>query len=277
MTPVTGRSLHDALLRALCEAPLRAALREDFAGAARALGEQEAAALATADPRRLSRLAHFMARHFYRERLVRLFRHARAVLARRGRDILGVLDDAAFREILGRATLGSAATAEEVATRIEERCRREAEAALVPADAAAPYFEDLVRYGGTLFRVEAGPRLWSAAGAATDDGGPGDGPPRLSPWARVVDLDFDLPSILDAVEDAAGALPEAVRSRTRLLAALDPGGTVNVVRLPDGVARLLGHLDGSVPLEAAAERSGLTLDQARGVVGQLRALSAVVF
>jgi hypothetical protein len=271
---MTGRSLHDALLRVLCEAPLRAALRDDREAAARALGVEEAASLASADPRRLSRLALFMARHFYRERLVRLFRHARAVLARRGRDVLGVLDEPEMRAILDGATLGGAATAGEIATRIEERCRREAAAIVVPADAAAPYFEDLLRYGGALFRVEAGPRRWGDAGGA---GELGDGPPRLSPSARILELEFDLPPILDAVEDASRPLPEAARAPTRLLAALDPRGTVNVVRLPDGVARLLSHLDGAVPLETAASRAGLTVDQARGVVGQLRALSAVVF
>src|SRR5437867_6615990 len=126
---MTGRSLHDALLRVICEAPLQAALVSDPAAAAAALGNDEARALARADGVKLRRLARFMARHFYPERLVRLFRHARAVLVRAGRDPIDLLDDPAFLDLLEAAIIGSSGTAERVAATIERRCRDEVIAA----------------------------------------------------------------------------------------------------------------------------------------------------
>lgn len=274
MIPMTGRTLHDALLRVLCEAELRKALHGRPAAAAAALGEEEASALAAADRTRLTRLARFMARHFYRERLVRLFRHTRAVLQREGRDVIDLLDAPAFREILDGATLGSLETAERAAAAIEDRCRREAEAVVAMRGSIPSFFEDLIRYEGVLFRVEAGPRRWRETVAAGGAGG--EGLPRLSPWARVLDLDHDLPPILDVIEDLSRPLPVVEPRPTRLLASLDPKGVVNVVRCPDGVARLLAQLDGGRSLGSAAEKAGLTLDQAESVMKQLRAVSAVV-
>lgn len=277
---MNGRSLHDALLRVLADAPLREALLADPARAAAVLGSEEADVLARADHTRLSRLSRFMARHFYRERLVRLYRHARAALLRVGRDPLRLLDDDAFRALLGDVTLGSPGSAELVASRAEERCRAEAESARREGAEVAPYLEDLLRYGGTLFRVEAGPRRWGGGfGAETGgDGGRGAGAPgpALSPWARVVELDHDLPPILDAVEDPARPLPEAARRRVRLLAALDPRGSVHVVACPDPVARLLPALDGRRPLPESAAAAGLSPAQAEIVVRQLRDLGALV-
>ncbi len=269
---MTGRSLHDALLRALCEAPLRRALSEDPVKAAAALGSEEASALTRADRTRLTRLARFMARHFYRERLVRLFRHTRAVLRRAGKDPLDVLDDPAFREILDAATLGDEDSAERVAVKIEERCRADAGAA---GGAIPPYFEDLIRYEGTLFRVEAGPRRWRdrPSGEPAEAGAVA---PRLSPWARVFEMEHDLPPVLDAIEDASRPLPDAARKRVRLIASLDPQGTVHVVRCPEGVARLLGHLDGRRALAEAAAASGLQIEQAEGVAKQLRDIGALI-
>lgn len=94
---MTGRSLHDALLRVLTSAELRRGLGVPGDGAlAVTLGSEEAAVLRAADPERLGRLARFMGRHFYRERIVRLFAAGRALARRRGEDPLGLLRTPAF-------------------------------------------------------------------------------------------------------------------------------------------------------------------------------------
>lgn len=267
---MNGRSAHDALLRTLCESEIRAALVSDPERAAAALGRDEAAVLGRTDRNRLARLARFMARHFYRERLVRLFRHTRAVLLRAGRDPLAVIDTPKFVRILDGATLGSAESAERVASVMESRCRSEAgdlDSAAVP-----PYFEDLLTYEGTIFRVEAGPRRFKES-AEADHGATGR--IHLSPQARMLEIGHDLPTVLEKIADPSAPLPEAERKPTRLLAALDPRGVVNVVRCPDGVARLIQALDGSRSVEESALAAGIAPDQAANVVKQLRSIGAV--
>ena len=94
---MTGRSTHDALLRLLTSAELRgraAAGDERVLGAL--VGVPEAAVLCRADPERLRRLARFLGRHFYRERIVRLFAASRRLARERGRDPLALLDTRAF-------------------------------------------------------------------------------------------------------------------------------------------------------------------------------------
>jgi hypothetical protein len=116
---VTGRSLHDALLRVLTSGSLRARLLAGQAGAT--LGPDEAAALRQADPDRLRRLARFFGRHFYRERIVRLFAAGRRLAGEGGEDLLGLLATPAFDALLETAEVGSAATADRVATLVEAR------------------------------------------------------------------------------------------------------------------------------------------------------------
>ena len=118
---MTGRSLHDALLRALASADVRGLLASGEA--AGVLGGSEAAVLGAADADRLARLARFMGRHFYRERIVRLFAASRMLARARGTDPLALLASPAFAAILDRAELGSAATAERVGSLVEGALR----------------------------------------------------------------------------------------------------------------------------------------------------------
>ena len=137
---MTGRSLHDALLRALTSARLRMRLA---AGDDDALPAEEAGVLRAADAERLLRLARFMGRHFYRERIVRLFAASRALARARRLDPLRILEGTAFAAILDGAELGSAATADGVARLVE--------AELGGVLAALPYAADLIEKGAFKF------------------------------------------------------------------------------------------------------------------------------
>ncbi|MGH7263448.1 MAG: hypothetical protein ACREMB_01150, partial [Candidatus Rokuibacteriota bacterium] len=227
---MTGRSVHDALLRVLTSAALRARLRDGTAGGLPSgLGAAEVAVLRTADPERLRRLARFMGRHFYRERIVRLFAGGRALARRRGQDPLDVLAGDAFGALLESAEVGSAETADRVASLVEARLR----AAL----AGLGYAGDLVAYEGMLFRAEAGPRRWSGDGAA-------EGIPVRAAHTRVCALDWDVTGLVAAVRRGDAALPEPTRQPARLLLALSPNGRVTAARCPEPVERLLAALDG---------------------------------
>jgi hypothetical protein len=179
-------------------------------------------------------------------------------------------DTPEFVRVLDGATLGSAETAERVATAMESRCR--AEAGRLDGAAVPDWLEDLLAYEGTIFRVEAGPRRFRES-PETDRGA--SERIRLSPRARIFEIGHDLPPLLEKIADPSIPLPQVERRPTRLLAALDPRGVVNVVRCPDGVARLMQALDGSRSIEEGALAAGIAPDQAEGVVKQLRAIGAV--
>ena len=97
---MNGRSLHDALLRVLTDAPLRGEVLAARTRPDQGVGSAEAEVLRRADRDRIERMARFMGRHFYRERIVRLFSGTRALAPRTGRDPLAVLGEPGFREAL---------------------------------------------------------------------------------------------------------------------------------------------------------------------------------
>jgi hypothetical protein len=258
---VTGRSLHDALLRALVSAEVRAALAEGAPGArAAGLGAEETAVLAAADAARLRRLARFFGRHFYRERIVRLYAAGRRLARAVGPDPLTLLAEAAFTALLDAAELGSAATAVRVAARVEAR--------LGPALARHAWGVDLLRYEGALFRAEAGPRRWGVAPPAA-------GAPARAAAARVVALAWDVTPVVLAVRRGDRTLPVPREGATRLLVALAPDGRVSAVRCADAVARLWDALDGARAADELAALVGVPETDVRRTLGQLADLGAV--
>jgi hypothetical protein len=246
----------------LTSAALRGRLPSADAGLDASLGAAEAAVLRDADQERLARLARFLGRHFYRERIVRLFAASRALAQARGADPLAVLDGPEFRTLLDVAEVGSAETADRVAVLVEDRAH--------PALRELPWGRDLVRYEGTLFRVEAGPRRWAARA------GPGGGAPARSPHARVVSLDWDVTALVLAVR--RGATPsDPAPAAARLLVALDPEGRVTTLRCPDGVARLLDACDGARPVPEVARAAGVGEAEAAQALDRLASVGAVTW
>lgn len=225
------------------------------------VGAGEAAILARSDPERLRRMARFMARHFYRERIVRLFRYGRALALSRGRDPLDLLEHPEFQGLLDTVILGSPASAETVAQLVERRLTIDLE--------EWPFARDLVRYEGTLFRVEAGPRHWSAGD------GRRDGLPARSAHTRILDLEWDLVPLLAALRRGEPTPPSPKRQPTRFLVALSPRGRVNTVRCPEPLVRFLEALDGKLGVAEAAASAGLLEADAASLIGQLTELGAV--
>jgi hypothetical protein len=258
---VTGRSLHDALLRVLTSAGLRRRLaRPEDTAADALLGADEAAVLRQADGERLRRLARFMGRHFYRERIVRLFAASRRLARDRGEDLLDVLDGPAFDALLESADVGSTETAERVAALVEAR--------MAPLLTGIPYGRDLLGYEGALFRVEAGPRCWDAGAAG------GEAPVR-SARARVCVFEWDVTGLVTAVRRGDARLPDPSPGSTRLLVALSPAGRVTTVRCPELVERLLAALDGARTADELARGLGLAEPDVARALRQLTEVGAV--
>lgn len=186
---MSGRAAHDALLGLLTDGPARASF---LAGGA----PPEALAAATFDRDRLVRMARFLGRHFYRERIVRLCREVRALRTWTGVDPVSVVDAADFPAFVDRSVLGSPEAADEIASRVERRL-------LAARAAEIPYWSDLVRYDVARIRVE---------------GGGGE---------RRLDLAWDLPPLLRALSTEPAGIPVAQPKPTTLVVYREPDGRVS--------------------------------------------------
>jgi hypothetical protein len=256
---VTGRSLHDGLLRVLTSARLRALTAAgDLFALSAAVGVDEARALGAADAARLEALSRFFGRHFYRERIVRLFAASRRLAREAGRDPLAVLGTAAFARLLAGAELGSVATADAVATLVEREV-----ASVLGAHTWGP---ELVRYEGVLFRVEAGPRRWAPpAGEAV----------ARTATARVLTLAWDVTGLVAAVRRGETALPEPLPEPIRLLVTLAPDGRVTTVRASDTLERVLAALEAPQTPAELARTLGTDHAACGRALQQLAAIGAV--
>jgi len=259
---MTGRSLHDALLTLLCDGPLRARLLTGDTSASGTLGREEWVMLRRVSSERLCRLARFLARHYYRERIVRLFRHVRTLAAHTGRDPLAVLTTPAGLASLDQSVLGTTASAERLVSLIED--------SLIGSDAAIrraiPYWRDLVRYHATMFRVEAG---------APHSGGGRSEPPRRTPSTRILELDWDIPGVIADLRKGALPVPIANPTPTCLLVARSRHGRVTAVRCSQDIRVLVEAADGQRRVEELARSSGLSFEETEGLLRQLEEIGAI--
>ncbi|MGH9557282.1 MAG: hypothetical protein ACRD2Y_15805 [Terriglobales bacterium] len=127
---MSDRALQDELIRYLSDAGARAHPAENLP-----LAREEAA--------KAGRFAHFLARRYYRDRLVRSFRYTRPFQPQTGRLAEEIVDSPQFNSFLEQCVLGSLAAA-----------RRVGEMAVVHLDTAphpGPWWRDLVEYEYAYF------------------------------------------------------------------------------------------------------------------------------
>ncbi len=253
---MSDREIQDSVIRALADAPYRAS--------------PEWRGLALADPARLERFARFLARHFYHERLVHFFKYSRALARVTGRRPEAVLHSAGFDALLSTAVLGSRATARAVAALAVNHVR--------PADGAQPipYLNDLLEYEQAMMVVEAGPRVWRDAGKG--EGGRGKGaPPELVDGTVILDLTYDLPTVLPKLLQPWTEVPQAAPLRVKLLIARSPHGRVTVARADAAVASVVELADGRKTLPELAREAGLRSEDLDATLAGLADLGAVRF
>lgn len=259
---MTGRSLHDALLTVLSDGPLRARVLTGDTSASGVLGREEWEVLRRVSRERLSRMARFLARHYYRERIVRLFRHVRTLAAHTGRDPLAVLDTPAGLASIDESVLGAPATAERLVSLIEDSLVRNDEA----IRRAIPYWRDLVRYQATMFRVEAG---------APHSGGNPGGTPHRTPSTRILELDWDIPGVIADLRKGAPPVPIAKPAPICLLVARARHGRVTAIRCSQDIRVLVEAADGQRSVDQLARMSGLSVQEIGGVLRQLEEIGAI--
>jgi hypothetical protein len=259
----SDRALQDDVIRALADAPYRASL------------EWRRRGLADAD--RVERYARFLTRHFYFERIVHFFKYSRALARVTGRPPEAILKSPPFEALLPTLVLGSRETAAAVAR-------------LVTAHVAAgrvpiPYLADLLRYEEAMMVVEAGPRVWQDADRAEGAGSPKGVPagpgeryrPEMVEGTVLLDLAYDLPTILPKLLQPWTDVPQAPERRTKLLVARSPHGRVAVARSDETVAAVVQLADGRRTLWEVAAGAGLGVKDLEATLQGLVDLGAMRF
>ncbi len=264
---MTGRSLHDALLQVLGDGVIRSRLASHDPHLGTLLGSEEHEVLRRVPGDRLQRMARFLARHYYRERIVRLFRHVRSLVSHTGRDPLAVLTTSAGIELLDRAVLGSFETARALLDLIEG-CLTDRDDSITQGH---PYWRDLVRYQAAMFLVEA----TSSTNALATEAPGGGGAPSRSGSVTILDLDWDIPSVVAQFRAGHQAIPMSLRTPTSLLIARSRHHRVTAIRCPDAIRRLVESLDGRMGVDALAEASRLSVPQVERLLDQLKEIGAI--
>jgi hypothetical protein len=256
---MTGRSLHDTLLRVLSHGPLRAQLLGMDDGSTTIVSD-EWHILSRVPKDRLRNTARFLARHYYGERIARLFRHVRRLAPQTGRDPLSVLDSPQARIVLDHAVLGSSDTAEEMASLLETFLLENA----AGIHMRFPYWQDLVCYQATMFRLEAR----KVNQCATDR-------PCRSVSGNIIEFEWDIPAILSDLQSSNHRQPGTAHRPSILLIASSLGGQVISLRCTPEVQRLFHAADGTRTIEELGLAADCSVQQTEQVLRQMKEIGAI--
>ena len=205
-------------------------------------------------------MARFLARHYYAERIVRLFRHIRHLAVQTGRDPLLILDTPQTRAVLDRAVLGSPGTAEEMVSLIETFLLEDA----AEIQKRFPYWQDLVRYQATMFRLEA--RRAEGCGTCL---------PCRSACGNIVEFEWDLPAILADLTSLDDQRVQRLHCPSRLLMASSADRRVTALRCPPNVQRLFEAADGTRTVEELRIVADLSVRQTEQILGHMTRIGAI--
>lgn len=256
---MTGRSLHDTLLRVLSQGPLRAQLlhaEEEVT----AINADEWDILRRVRGDRLHDMARFLARHYYGERIARLFRHVRRLARHTGLDPLSVLDSLETRLVLDHAVLGSPDTAEKMVSLLETFLLEHAD----DIQKQFPYWRDLVRYQATMFRLEA--RTMNER--ATDR-------PCRSASGHIMTFEWDIPAILADLQSSNDRGSAAAHRPSILLIASSTDRHVTSLRCTPNGQRLFEAADGTRTVEELGLATDCSVQHAEQLLRQMKEIGAI--
>jgi hypothetical protein len=239
---MNDRALQDELIRYLSDARLRAAPPKTLK-------------LSGDEAEKAQRFARFLARRYYRDRLIRSFRYSRRFANRAGRRAEEVCELPECESFLDDCVLGSLDSA--------RRAGEMAGAHLAPGRSLFPWWSDLTAYQSAHLLQTA----------TTERAQPGAHYQR-APSATCIRFDWALPEMLALLRRGENPGEEFRRGAT-LLFSRTHMGKIFVVELDKNTAAVFGATDGSCALEQIAERAGVTHKQAEEALQSLGEVGAV--
>ena len=241
---MNDRALQDELIRYLSDAALRRA--ERFPASLK---------LAGGEAERANKFARFLARRYYRDRLLRSFRYSRAFADKTGRRAEEVCDLPECESFLDDCVLGSLASA--------RRAGELAAAHLAPGQALFPWWHDLIAYESA--------HLLQTATTERAQSGPHH---QRSPSAICLRFDWALPEMLPRLRKGEVVGEEFHRGVT-LLFSRTHMGKIYVVELDESTAGVFRAVDSSRTVEEVAESAGVTVQQAEEALSNLARIGAI--
>ena len=238
------RALQDELIRYLSDARLRRAPRRP--ASLKLTGDEAGKA---------NKFARFLARRYYRDRLIRSFRYTRAFSGRTKRRAEEVCDLPECEPFLDDCVLGSFESA--------RRAGEMAVAHLAPGKSLFPWWSDLAAY-------ESAHLLQTAT---TERAQPGLHYRRASS-ATCIHFEWALPEMLSRLRKGEAVGEEFHRGVT-LLFSRTHMGKIYVVELDETTAAVFGAVDGSRTPEQLAENANVSLPQAEEALSNLVQIGAV--
>jgi len=236
------RALQDELIRYLSDAKLRAAPPESLK-------------LTGGEAEKANKFARFLARRYYRDRLIRSFRYSRAFSNRTGRRAEEVCGLPECESFLDDCVLGSLASS--------RRAGEMAVAHLSPGRSLFPWWSDLTTY-------ESAHLLQTATTERTQ---PGQHYQR-SPSATCIRFDWALPEMLPRLRRGEALGEEFQRSAT-LLFSRTHMGKIYVVELDEITTAIFRATNGARALKQIAESAAVTLPQAEERLSNLAQIGAL--
>jgi hypothetical protein len=239
---VSDRALQDELIRYLSDADARAHPAEKLP-------------LAPAEAAKAVRFAHFLARRYYRDRLVRSFRYTRRFAAQVGRMAGDIVEGVQFNAFLGQCVLGSFAASRQVG-----------EMAVVHLDKAphpGPWWRDLVEYEYAYFLETA----TSEPAARTRRHTRG-----ASAFCQT--FSWSMPEVLDRLRSGQ-PVPNDLRRECTLLFSRTHLGRVFVVELEKDAAAVFRSTNGFRTPEQIAASAGVPLEAVIPLLEQFVEIGAV--
>lgn len=240
---MSGRALQDELIRYLSDADLRSAPPQSLK-------------LTGGEAEKANKFARFLARRYYRDRLLRSFRYSRVFADRTGRRAEEVCGLPEFEPFLDQCVLGSLASA--------RRAGEMAVAHLSPGKGLFPWWSALTAYESTHLlqtatteRAQPGPRCRRASSAAC------------------VRFDWALSEMLPRLRRSETPGEESRRGVT-LLFSRTHMGKIYVVELDESTAAVFEATDGARAVDQIATAAGLTQEQAEETLRGLEEIGAVV-
>jgi len=239
----TDRDLQDEVIRYLSDARLRR----------KGAGELP---LSVEQAGRAEKFGRFLARRYYRDRLVRSFRYSRLFAQQVGRTAEQVADGELFRNFLNECALGSPEAA---------RCVGEmAVAHLAVSNAPGPWWRELVEYEQGFFLQ-----------AATVDHGPVTYIPRRGTSALCRLFRWNLPEFLLRLKSGQ-PVTDDLEKDVILLFSRTPASKIYVVEVEETTELVWRHTDGLRGVDQIALAASLPLETVQNTLQALSEIGAVV-
>jgi len=238
----TDRDRQDDIIRYLSDASLRKQ-------GARGLP------ISAKDAARAERFARFLARRYYRDRLVRSFRYSRLFAGQIGRVAGEIVDLAPFNASLDECVLGSL----DAARRVGEL----AVAHLTTSGSPGPWWQELLEYEQAFFLQ-----------AATAEHGSATSVPRAGTSALCHPFHWNLPELLARLK-AGDSITDELENKVVLLFSRTHSGRIYVVELDQTTMQIFRHADGVRDPDQIAQVASLPPGTVQNTLQALSKIGAV--